>query len=57
MLEMKEDILHLFELAKIGNREAFRTLLDLRAMGDEQALIAVAELNRLEAERMDRLFA
>ena len=55
--EMKLTIRQLFDLAQLGDRDAFRRLLDLRAAGNEEALNAVAEINRIEAERMSAFFA
>ena len=55
--EMNLTIKQLFDLAQLGDRDAFRQLLDRRATGDEEALSAVAELNRRDAERMANIFA
>lgn len=54
---MENRIQELFARADIGDREALRTLLELRVKGNQDAFDAVMELNRREAERMSRLFA
>lgn len=55
--ENEMTIKQLFESAQMGDRDAFRQLLDLRAMGNEEAMSAVAELNRRDAIRMANIFA
>jgi hypothetical protein len=54
---MENRIEELFARADLGDRDALRSLLDLRAKGHQDAFDAVMELNRREAERMARLFA